>query len=117
MICTNHKDKNEHTDQWRKPIGDNIFSEEFCSDLLRFEDFCKLFQPTSEIRATSKLLIDTIFFLDYDFSDEDSLWQANYGLPVHVLVYIERFLDNVPKRFVTDEVSVGIILAAIVSAR
>ena len=98
-------------------MGDEISYEEFCSDLLRFEDFCKLFQPTSEIREISKLLIKTIFFLDYGFSDKDSLWQANYGLPVHVLIYIKRLFDNVPKRFVTDETSVGIILAAIVSAR
>jgi len=55
-------------------------------------------------------------FFDYDFSDEDSLWQSNYGVPVHVFICIERFLDNVPKRFVTEETSVGIILAAIVSA-
>ena len=92
-------------------------SEEFYSDLLRFEDFCKLFRQTSEISAISKLLIKVIFFFDYDFSDEDSLWQSNYGVPVHVFIYIERFLDNVPKRFVTEETSVGIILAAIVSAR
>ena len=62
VICANYKNKNEHSDQQSKPIGENISSEEFCSDLLRFEGFCELFQPTSEIREISKLLIKVLFF-------------------------------------------------------
>ena len=89
-------------------------------ELLRFKNFCDLFQPTSERIRTDAVseLLETLFFSDYDLeSDENLLWKAHYGLPVYTLIYIKRFINNVPKGFVNTESSNGIMLAAIVSAR
>ena len=89
-------------------------------ELLQLNDFCNYFVKTSEsirITAISKLLLEIILFYDYDLSDEHSLWHAHYGLPVYASIYIKRFIYNVPKKFITNDTSVGIILLALVSAR
>ena len=65
----------------------------------------------------SKLLVKTLLFNNYNLSKEYLLWKAHYGLPIHALIYIKRFISNIPKGFVTEETSMGIIVAAIVSAR
>jgi len=89
-------------------------------ELLHLKEFCSVFRKASDsgtISAISEALFNTMIFLDYDLADEESLWLVPYGVPVHALAYIKRFINKVPKGFVTKETCLGVILAAIVTAR